>query len=290
MKNTIRFIFASAILTFAFVVLIAANPVSVFAASRNERMQSATAFSSYGCSYLVRRGDTLFSIALRYNTNVYALAAVNGLSNPNFIYAGMVLSVPCSNPPLGGTPPPSGICGYHIVRPGEYLAFIAARYNTTWQAIAQLNRLANPNWVYAGMRLAIPCVGTPNPGQWKKFVSTRYNYTVEYPANWTARVITPSPSGPEYVTLTVDENTLPQIKIDAMTGTPPSTGNQNCVRNFVFRNLPTCKIPPSSGQNPPIENWVFQKGNAHFLISFIYKDAHSAQLFDEVMRTFQFTP
>jgi hypothetical protein len=35
---------------------------------------------------------------------------------------------------------------------------------------------------------------------------------------------------------------------------------------------------------------VFQKGNAHFRIALVYKDASSAQLFDDMLRSFQFTP
>lgn len=296
--NKIRFISVLAIFGLAFIALIAASPASALAANRNEPMQSGVIFNSYGCSYFVRSGDTLFSIALRYNTNLYALAAVNGLSNPNFIYAGMVLSVPCQNtPPPSGNPPPStGICNYHIVRPGEYLALIAAKYNTTWQTLAQFNRLSNPNWVYAGMRLAIPCTRTPpgGSGQWKTFTSTRYNYSVNYPADWTVRVNTSVPSSaganPEFVKLALNDSALPQVEINAMTGTPPFTGYENCVRNFVFRNLPTCKISVPGGQMPQTDIWVFQKGNAHFRIALVYKDAGSAQLFDDVMRSFQFTP
>ena len=92
--NKIRFIIALAIFAFAFVAMIAAQPASVLAANRSGPMQSVAALNSYGCSYFVRPGDTLFSIALRYNTNIYALASVNGLRNPNFIYSGMLLSVP----------------------------------------------------------------------------------------------------------------------------------------------------------------------------------------------------
>lgn len=215
--------------------------------------------NSYGCSYVVRSGDTLFSIAVRYNTNTYALSAMNGLHNPNFFYAGMALNVPCPNtPPPGGTPPPpSGVCGYHILQRGEYLALTAARYNTTWQTISQLNRLLNPNWVYPGTRLAIPCAGTPNVGQWKKFVSTRYNYTFQYPSNWTARVNTSVPSNPganpEFVKFAFNDSTLPQVEIEAMTGTPPFIGYENCVRNFVFRGLPACKITVPGGQIPQTE-------------------------------------
>jgi LysM repeat protein len=47
------------------------------------------------CSYHVRRGDTLANIAWRYGTSVSALARLNGLRNPNLIYAGQWLRVPC---------------------------------------------------------------------------------------------------------------------------------------------------------------------------------------------------
>ncbi len=144
------------------------------------------------------------------------------------------------------------------------------------------------------MRLAILCVGTPSAGQWKKFVSTRYNYTVEYPSNWTARVNTSVPSNPganpESVKFAFNDSTLPQVEIDAMTGTPPFTGDENCARNFVFRGLPACKISVPAGQTPQTDIWVFQKGNAHFRIALVYKDASSAQLFDDIMRSFQFVP
>ncbi len=48
----------------------------------------------YYCTYRVRWGDTLFSIAARYGMSYWELARANGLSNPNFIYAGMVLRIP----------------------------------------------------------------------------------------------------------------------------------------------------------------------------------------------------
>jgi len=48
----------------------------------------------------------------------------------------------------------------HIVQRGETLSLIAARYGTTWQAIAQANRLANPNLIRVGQRLTIPARST----------------------------------------------------------------------------------------------------------------------------------
>lgn len=45
-------------------------------------------------TYTVVRGDTLYSIAVRFGTTVAELSALNGISNPNLIYAGQVLIVP----------------------------------------------------------------------------------------------------------------------------------------------------------------------------------------------------
>lgn len=45
-------------------------------------------------TYTVRQNDNLFRIALTYNTNVHAIAALNGISNINLIYIGQVLAIP----------------------------------------------------------------------------------------------------------------------------------------------------------------------------------------------------
>lgn len=61
-----------------------------------------------GSTYVVQRGDTLSSIALRYGTTVAALMAANQLTNPNFIYVGQRLVIPngVSTPaPAPSTPP-----------------------------------------------------------------------------------------------------------------------------------------------------------------------------------------
>lgn len=45
-------------------------------------------------TYVVVRGDTLSSIARHFGTTVNILAALNGISNPDLIYAGQVLILP----------------------------------------------------------------------------------------------------------------------------------------------------------------------------------------------------
>lgn len=287
-----RSIVAVAMLTLALGVMTLAAPGSAFAAGRAAPARQDETPASFGCTYVVRPGDTLSSIALRHDTSVYELAGTNGLSDPDLIFAGMLLRVPCQGAPAGGNPT-AAVCGYHTVVRGEYLSRIAARYHTSWRVLAQLNRLVNPNLIFAGTRLAIPCTASPDAGQWQTFTSSRYHYTLNYPAGWTARVNTAIPSGadanPEFVKLALDDATLPQIEIDAMTGTPPFTGYKGCARNFVFRGLPACKISVPGGQIPPTDIWVFQNGSAHFRIALVYKGASSAQVFDDVMRSFQFT-
>jgi LysM repeat protein len=42
----------------------------------------------------IRRGDTLSALAARYNTTVAKLAKLNGIANPDLIYAGRTLRIP----------------------------------------------------------------------------------------------------------------------------------------------------------------------------------------------------
>ena len=55
-------------------------------------------------TYRVRPGDTLGGIASRFNTSVSALASLNGISNPNMIYAGQTLRLPGSGSAPAPTP------------------------------------------------------------------------------------------------------------------------------------------------------------------------------------------
>ncbi|MBT0910835.1 LysM peptidoglycan-binding domain-containing protein [Streptococcus lutetiensis] len=97
-------------------------------------------------TYTVQSGDTLSSIAAKFGTNYQALASLNGISNPNLIYVGQALRV-------NGSASASSV--YYTVRAGDNLSAIASRYGTSYQSIASLNGLANPNLIYAGQTLKI---------------------------------------------------------------------------------------------------------------------------------------
>lgn len=97
-------------------------------------------------TYTVQAGDTLSSIADKFGTSYQALASLNGISNPNLIYVGQVLRV-------NGSASASSV--YYTVRAGDNLSAIASRYGTSYQSIASLNGLSNPNLIYAGQTLRI---------------------------------------------------------------------------------------------------------------------------------------
>lgn len=96
-------------------------------------------------TYTVVAGDNLSSIANRFNTTVERICSLNGISNPNLIYAGQVLK-------LDGTVDNTI---YHTVEHGEYLSLIASRYGVTVISICQLNNISNPDLIYAGQKLKI---------------------------------------------------------------------------------------------------------------------------------------
>lgn len=99
-------------------------------------------------TYVIQPGDTLSGIAGRYGTTVSALAQLNGISDPNKIYAGNTIRVPEN----GGT---GENAQYYTIQPGDTLSGIALKFGTTVSALAQLNGNTDPDKIYAGNRIRI---------------------------------------------------------------------------------------------------------------------------------------
>ena len=103
--------------------------------------------TSQGQTYTVQSGDTLSGIASAYGTSWQHLAELNGLSDPNVIYPGQVLAVD------GSAPAPAAQT--YTVQSGDTLSGIASAYGTSWQRLADINGIENPDMIYAGQVITI---------------------------------------------------------------------------------------------------------------------------------------
>ena len=98
--------------------------------------------------YIVKRGDTLSQIALSFGTTVSAIAMENNIVNVNLIYVGQRLVIPVNS---GYNP---NYITYKIRR-GDTLWSISRRYGVSIAQIVRLNRIPNPNLIYAGDTIRI---------------------------------------------------------------------------------------------------------------------------------------
>ncbi len=100
----------------------------------------------------VRPGETLSTIARRYNTNVNTIARYNNIYRKNYIAAGKILKIPQSGKISGNEE--SKIITYYVRR-GDSLWTLAKRYDTTTKKIQEFNRLKTVN-LDIGQILKIP--------------------------------------------------------------------------------------------------------------------------------------
>jgi LysM repeat protein len=109
-----------------------------------------------GVPYTVVSGDTLYSLAQRNGTTVALIWQANPqIANPNWIYAGQVITIPSSSGTGSQNPPPTA--GNYIVQPGDGLTGIARRYNTTVEVLLQLNpQITNRHLIFVGDRMNVP--------------------------------------------------------------------------------------------------------------------------------------
>ncbi|HEX3044483.1 MAG TPA: LysM domain-containing protein [Bacillota bacterium] len=107
--------------------------------------------------YIIRAGDTLFSLAERFGTTVAAILAANPGLDPNALRIGQNICIPGVLPPTGC---PTGTTTYTI-RAGDTLFSLAQRFGTTVAAILAANPGLNPNALRIGQNICIPGVIPP---------------------------------------------------------------------------------------------------------------------------------
>ena len=96
-------------------------------------------------TYTVKKGDSLYSISKKFNTNVSAITNLNNLNNAN-LSIGQILKIPSSSNAPSTTA--------YIVKSGDNLYSIARKFNTTVNSIKSKNNLKS-NTLSIGQKLII---------------------------------------------------------------------------------------------------------------------------------------
>ncbi|MBT8126386.1 MAG: peptidoglycan DD-metalloendopeptidase family protein [Gammaproteobacteria bacterium] len=124
----------------------------------------------YGCSnqrwdpsdYPVTSGETIYSIAWKYEIDPFELARWNGLTSPYRIYPGLRLKMkPTSK--AGGAKPTQTRAKRHsgprprtvTVRSGDSLSRIAYQYDLSTQQLASINGIKSPYIIHPGQTLRL---------------------------------------------------------------------------------------------------------------------------------------
>jgi LysM repeat protein len=135
---------------------------------------AATTTTDY---YIVKSGDTLYSIAKKYNLSVNELKSLNNLTS-NILTIGQKLKVSQDT---------TDDYVYYTVKSGDNLYKIANQYGVTVDEIKTLNNLSS-NLLSIGQQLKIPSSGSDNNYQVYTIKSgdTLYSIARKYGTNVTA--------------------------------------------------------------------------------------------------------
>ncbi|TET96063.1 MAG: LysM domain-containing protein [Anaerolineales bacterium] len=120
-------------------------------------------------TYIVEPGDTLSSIAEQFGVEVVLLMALNNITDPNQLFVNTEIIIPASEAQLPTkTPLPENLFpGQKIeyqIQTGDTLETIAAQFNSTAEAIAELNEIEDPNTIFVGQIILVPVdIATPTP-------------------------------------------------------------------------------------------------------------------------------
>ncbi len=102
-----------------------------------------------GPIYIIQAGDSLSSIATRFNISLQTLMEANQISDANAISAGARLVIP-------GLEGISGILETNILGFGETLQNISRRNQVSNKILARINRITSPSELYAGVGVVVP--------------------------------------------------------------------------------------------------------------------------------------
>jgi LysM repeat protein len=115
--------------------------------------------------YRIRSGDTMSSIAAKFNVSLGVLEAANPqIVDPNMIYTNGLVKVPASRAPTHQpSPVPAHVVTY-VIQAGDTMSAIATAHNLSLTALEAANpQVTNPNSISPGEVLNIPGGAMPMP-------------------------------------------------------------------------------------------------------------------------------
>ncbi len=107
--------------------------------------------------YEIKSGDTLFSIAAKFNTTVGDILNSNPGIVPEKLYVGQTICIPQPKSENPGCP----TMNYYVVRSGDNLSIISRIFNVTVPQLINANPGLNPNILYVGQVICIPVAPSP---------------------------------------------------------------------------------------------------------------------------------
>jgi LysM repeat protein len=121
----------------------------------------ATATAAAPFPYTVELGDTISSIADKFDVDFIIIMILNGLNNDSVLTVGQQLIIPDPAmviPTPTPLPPnlPRGTEIEYLVLAGDTLAGIAAEFFSTEDAIMTANDILDPNQLFVGQLLIVP--------------------------------------------------------------------------------------------------------------------------------------
>lgn len=114
--------------------------------------------------YTVKAGDTVSSIASKFDLSIVDVLTWNDLGWRSVIYPGQTLALvaPMSATPAS-TPPATSAAKSHTVVAGDTLFNIARKYDTSLNAILKANGLSRDSIIYPGQKISVSGASTPAP-------------------------------------------------------------------------------------------------------------------------------
>ena len=134
------------------------SAVNVFAQTNSGKDENSSASSIKVCIVLAETGDTIKSIAEKYETPALTIAKLNGLFISSRLPKGREVKIlyKGNQKPASCIEPKKETYKFVSAKPGDTVKSLACRYNVSPDQVAELNELSVDSHLAFAQRLKIP--------------------------------------------------------------------------------------------------------------------------------------